>query len=307
MTDPRVVSLLPAATEIVYALGMEPIAVSHECDYPPAATERPAATRSRVDDNADTATVNDQVDAAMSHGGVYEINETVLIEAEPDVVLTQGVCEVCAVDSTMAADAVDRLGLDADLITTHPHTLDDVLDDIRRIGGVLDRGKTADAIVSDLKDRIETVKTETATMDPPRVAFLDWMDPVMTAGHWVPELVTIAGGTDGLAEPGQPSRVREWTRIVEYDPEVLIIAPCGFSCTQTLADVAALTRRPGWGEITAVRKDRVYAMDGHDYVNRPGPRIVDTLEHVAGLLHPDHFPTPPATVAERVAGRTTKR
>jgi iron complex transport system substrate-binding protein len=300
----RTVTLLPSATEIVYALGLEPVATSHECDWPPEAAGKPAVNRSRVDADASAGEIDAQVLDAEASGGVYDIDLDALERADPDLVVSQGVCDVCAVDSVLVREAVAELGLDCEVLTTDPHSLGDVLEDVRRIGAATGREDRAAEVVSGLRERVDRVRERTADLAPadrPRVAVLDWTDPVMTAGHWVPELVEWAGGAYGLAEPGAASRPREWAEIREYDPEALVVSPCGFDLEQTAANLGDLTDREGWDDLTAVRKGRAYAMDGHHYLNRPGPRLVDSLEHLAGLLHPDRFDAPPADVARPLA------
>ncbi|MFB6302193.1 MAG: ABC transporter substrate-binding protein [Haloferacaceae archaeon] len=282
----RVATTLPSATEIVYALGVEPVAVSHECDYPPAARGKPAVERSRVDPDADSASIHEQVVAAEADDGVYAIDLDVLETADPDLIVAQGVCDVCAVDDVLVREAVERLGLDCEVLTTDPHRLADVFADIERIGAALGREERAADLVADLRGRVERVEGRVAGRPRPRVAVLDWLDPAMVAGHWVPDLVERAGGAYGLAAPGERSDPREWAEIRAYDPEVLVAAPCGFDLDRALAEADALTGRPGYADLAAV-PDRAFATDGSGLVNRPGPRLVDTLEALAGLLHPD--------------------
>lgn len=278
----RVVSLLPSATELVYALGVEPVGVSHECDYPPAAQDRPAVNRSRIDPDASSAEIDAQVRAAADDGGVYEIDRDRLAALDPDLVVSQGICDVCAVDAVLVREAVSDLGLDAEVLTTDPHSLGDVLEDVDRLGAALGRTDAAAALRAGLEARIDAVTDRDD--GGPRVAVLDWLDPPMVAGHWIPEMVDRAGGSYGLADPEARSRPREWSEIRAYDPEILIAAPCGFGVGQTVADRDCLADRPGWDDITAVRRGEVYAMDGHHYVNRPGPRLVDTLEALAAVV-----------------------
>ena len=294
----RVVSLLPSATEIVSALGVEPVGVSHECDYPPAVTEKPAVNRSRVDAEASSAEIDSQVLEAEEGEGVYDIDLATLDRLDPDLVVSQGICDVCAVDSVLVREAIDRLDLDCEVLTTDPHSIDDVLDDIRRVGRAVGREERAEELVADLEARVAAVEAATGSVERrPRVTVLDWTDPVMTAGHWVPEMVELAGGSEGFTEPGGASRPREWDAIREYDPEVLVVAPCGFDLDQTAENLADLTEREGWHDLTAVREGRAYALDGHRFMNHPGPRLVDSLEHLAGLVQPELFDTPPSDVA----------
>lgn len=292
----RVVTLLPSATEIVYALGIEPVAVSHECDHPPAATAKPTVNRSRIDETATSAAIDQQVLQAERDGGVYEIDLTRLKNADPDLIIAQGLCDVCAVDRVLVEDAVDSLGLDCDILTTDPHSLDDVLDDIRRIGSATGREPRAAELIEDCRDRIDAIRTATEPIDEqPQVVVLDWMDPVMTAGHWVPEMISIAGGVAPFDDT--ESVPREWNEILAVDPTVLVVSPCGFDLDQTTANLDDLTARDGWEDLTAVTTDRAYALDGHQYMNRPGVSIIDSLEHLASMLHPTLFESPPDDAA----------
>lgn len=286
----RVVSLLPAATELVYALGVEPVGVSHECDYPPAARERPTVVRSRVDSDGSSGAIDEEVQDAVDSGGVYEIDREQLAALDPDVIVSQGMCDVCAVDDSFVREAVMDLGLDVEFVTTDPHSLQDVFEDLLGLGEVLGKEDRAREVHTTLETRVEVVAQATPEGGT-RVAVLDWLDPVMVAGHWVPELVETGGCAYGLADPGDRSTPREWATIREYDPDILVVSPCGFELPQIAANRTDLTDRPGWSSLRAVRNGQVYAIDGHHYMNRPGPRLVETLEVLAGCLHhePDRF------------------
>ncbi len=298
----RVVSLLPSGTEILYGLGIEPVAVSHECDFPPAAREKPVVNQSRVDPTASATAINDQVQRAeREHASVYELRDNVLKAVDPDLIVTQGVCDVCAVDDRLVQQAVDRLDLDCEVLSTHPHSIEEMLADIERIGAAIGRSDAAAKVREDLAARIRAIETQTPTSGP-RVAIFDWPAPVMVAGHWIPGMITRIGGAYGLAEPGDRSTPREWSEIVKYDPEVVITAPCGFELEKAIESLSELSTRAGWAELTAVQTERVYAMDGHHYVNRPGPRLVETLESFAGILHPDIVEKPSPTVVRSVTG-----
>ena len=311
----RVVSLLPSATEIVYALGVEPVATSHECDYPPAADELPTVVESTIDTDASSGDIDEQVRQAEREGGVYEIDREALRAADPDLVIAQGICEVCAVDTVLVEEAIAELDLDCELLTTDPHRLSDVFDDIHRIGVALDREAEAADLLERLERRIERVVERVPAGvagavaddidDPsgvdelPDVAVLDWLDPVMVAAHWMPEVATAAGGEYPLAETGERSRPREWVEILDVDPDVLVLSPCGFTLDRIEATLDDVRSRPGWDELTAVQRASVFLMDGHNYVNRPGPRLIDTIEHLVGALHPDltpdHCARPPSS------------
>ncbi|GAB3671105.1 ABC transporter substrate-binding protein [Halopiger thermotolerans] len=289
----RIVTTLPSATEIVAALGCEPVGVSHECDYPPDAASAPAVTRSRVDADGSSGEIDDQVlEAVDESDGVYDVDVETLEELEPDLIVTQGICDVCAVDEVVVADAVEQISADPEILTTDPHSVADVLEDVERIGRAIGREERARDVRADLEARIDRVRERTADLAPedrPRVAIFDWTDPVMIAGHWTAELVEWAGGEYGLADAGERSRPREWTEIREYDPELIVVAPCGFDLEQTAANRTDLTERDGWADLTAVEEGRVWAMDGHHYLNRPGPPLVDTLETLAPIVQPDLF------------------
>ncbi|QSX00361.1 ABC transporter substrate-binding protein [Haloterrigena alkaliphila] len=316
----RIVTTLPSATETVAALGIEPVGVSHECDYPPGVESLPAVTDSRIDADASSGEIDQQVLETADAGGVYDVDTDLLEDLEPDLIVTQGMCDVCAVDEAVVEAAVEEINearrasssrtqsdddADPEILTTDPHSVADVLDDLERIGRVTGREEHAREVRSSLESRIDGVRERTADAnlepdDRPRVAIFDWTDPVMVAGHWTADLVEWAGGEYGLADAGQRSSPREWDEIREYDPELVVVAPCGFDLEQTAANAADLTERAGWEDLTAVREGRVWAMDGHHYLNRPGPRLVDTLEALAPIVQPDLFDeeTPPVALEE---------
>ncbi len=299
----RIVTTLPSATELVTAIGIEPVGVSHECDYPPGVETVPSITRSRLTDtdSASSGEIDQQVlDTAESGDGIYDIDTETLDSLDPDLIVTQGMCDVCAVDEVVVANAIETIEAEPAVLTTDPHSVDDVLDDFDRLGRATDRVDRARAVRDQLEARIDDIRARTADIgsaDRPRVAIFDWTDPVMIAGHWTAELVTWAGGEYGLAAVGDRSRPREWTEIREYDPEIVIVAPCGFDLDQTATNRHDLTERPGWEELTAVQTGRVWALDGDQYLNRPGPRLVETLAAIAGIVHPDRFHRPDRDVA----------
>ena len=285
----RVVTTLPSATELVAALGIDPVGVSHECDYPPRVSERPAVTRSRIDADGTSVEIDQQVLEAGAGEGVYDVDVATLDRLDPDVVVTQGVCEVCAVDELVVERAIDDIDADPQLVTIDSHTIDEVLDDLQHLGDVLERPDRAASVRTDLEARLDALRVRRPddSADRPRVVVFDWTDPVMVAAHWVPELVEAAGGRYDLAEAGEDARPREWDEIVAYDPEVAIVAPCGFDLEQTAANLEDLTDRDGWDDLAAVERDQAWAIDGHHYLNRPGPRLVDAAEMLATIVHPD--------------------
>ena len=291
---PNVVSLLPSATEMLYAIGVEPVGVSHECDYPPEARDKPSVTTTRVTGEGTSAEINEKVAEAVEDGGVYGVDVDTLGSLEPDVVVTQGVCDVCAVGDDVVREAVETIDTSPEIVSLHSHTVDGVLDDILTVGDVVGRVEEAREAVENLRGRLESLRERTAALPDERTVVLDWLDPPMVGGHWVPELVEAAGGTYPLASKGDESTPREWDEIVDAAPETLVAAPCGFELGQTVRNFDEIAEREGWRAIPAVERGRAYAADGHNYFNRPGPRLVDTAEILACALHPDEFGAPPA-------------
>jgi iron complex transport system substrate-binding protein len=295
----RVVSLLPSATELCYAVGVAPVGVSHSCDYPPAARDVPAVTSTSVayGDDRTAAEIDDQMQA--TDGSVYELDAELLAALDPDVVVTQATCDVCAVDETDVRAVLADRAIDAEVVTLDPDSLSAVLDDVERVGRALDRAEAAGAVAASLRDRVRAIESRARPGTEgvaPRVAVLDWTDPVMVAGHWIPGMVDRVGGRYGLADPGVPSRPVEWADVRAYDPEVFLVAPCGFTLDRAATAVDTLRDRPGFSDLAAVRRDRVYALDGRGHVNRPGPRLVDTLAAMAACLHPERLDADPSVV-----------
>ncbi|MDZ7689457.1 MAG: ABC transporter substrate-binding protein [Halobacteriales archaeon] len=292
--ETNAVSLLPSATEMLYAVGVEPVGVSHECDYPPEAREKPSVTTTRVTGEGTSAEINESVAEAVEEGGVYEVDMETLEELEPDVIVTQAVCDVCAVGDDTVREAVESIDASPCVVSLHSHTLDGVLDDVLTVGEAVERDQAAREAVENLRERLETLRERTANLRDERTVVLDWLDPPMVAVHWVPELVDVAGGTYPLAETGDASTPREWDEIVSVEPETLVAAPCGFELGQTVRNFDEIAEREGWRGLPAVERGRAYAADGHNYFNRPGPRLVDTAEILACALHPEEFGAPPS-------------
>lgn len=291
---PRIVSLLPSSTEIVCALGLKEhlVGISHECDYPPSITDRPRLTAPKLDVHADSRRIDREVRDLVRHGlSIYTIDTELLGSLQPDLIITQDQCEVCAVPySEVVAAARQVLGDHVEVLSLRPSLLQDIWDDIRRVGEATGRKPAAEALLEELFARVKHLVAESMTVkETPRVAAIEWLDPLILAGNWLPEMIRIAGGCDELCTPGEHAPVVAWQTLRDYAPEVLALIPCGFRLSQTLAEAPAWQRRPGWAELPAVRLGRVYAVDGNAYFNRPGPRIVDSLELLAGLIHPDLF------------------
>ncbi|MGQ0571545.1 MAG: cobalamin-binding protein [Armatimonadota bacterium] len=283
----KIVSLLPSATEIVCALGLgeQLVGVSHDCDYPPEILGR----RVLSDAIVRAAMPSAQIDAAIRdsvHRGksVYHLDEAALGALEPDLILTQELCEVCAPSYHEVRQAAKVLEGRTKLVSLEPHGLDDILETIALVGDLTGATAAARRVVTGLRGRIEEVRRRLAPSPRPRVLCLEWLDPLFVAGHWVPEMVEIAGGQDGLGAPKGKSVVVEWDAVVGYAPEIIVVMPCGFDITRARAEIGLLTGRPGWGELPAVRSGRVFITDGSAYFSRPGPRVVRGLEILADLI-----------------------
>ena len=302
----RIISMLPAATEIAYALGLgdQVVGVSHECDYPPDAARKPRVTRSPFDSHALSSAEIDRAvsESSSEHHELYHVDADRVRDLAPDLVLTQGLCEVCAVSvrSVRAAlpDGPRVLSLEA-------ANLGEMLADVRRVAeaaGVPERGE---AVVASLEARLGAVRERAEGLPRRRVVSLEWLDPPFSAGHWVPEMLALAGGEDQLCAPGERSRRLDWREVVEARPEVLLLMPCGFGPERSIAELPQLERLPGWGDLPAVRSGEVWALDGNAYFSRPGPRLVDGVELCAQVLHLEEFGAPDTAAAVRaIAGGT---
>jgi iron complex transport system substrate-binding protein len=289
----RIVSLLPSSTEICFALGLgdRVVGVSHECDFPPEVSGRPVLTSPKVDPHATSAEIDRQVRALVADGlSVYRIDEERLRELRPDLIITQDVCEVCAVSLAEVREATARLlGAEADILSLSPLTLADVLDDIVRVGRAAGVEGAAHRLVADLRTRLDRLRAETAVLPRPRVLVLEWLSPPMVAGHWTPELIRVAGGEPILGHDGKPTGPVDWASIVEAEPDVVLVAPCGFHVEQSLREISALAALPWFMDLPAVRKGRVAIADGNAFFNRPGPRLVESAELGAVAIHPERF------------------
>lgn len=281
----NVVSTSPSGTEILYALGVEPVAVSHACDHPPEVTELPRIDASRVDAEA-SADRHRQVEESTAYGHVYRMNPDVLRSVEPDLILTQGVCGVCAVDETLIDETLADLDVDPAVVALNASRLGDLYECIERVGAAVDRRADAASLVASLRERVAATEARVADRERrPRVAVFEWMDPPRLAGNWVPELIESAGGEPLLVEPGQRTSELDWGALVTAAPEVLVVAPCGFSVERTRSRIEELTGRDGWGRLPAVEQGQVYAVDGASYFNRWTPRLIDSLERLERIVH----------------------
>jgi iron complex transport system substrate-binding protein len=287
----RVASLLPSATEMVHFCGAGDalVGVTHECDYPPGVERLPHLTSSKIDQRMSSA----EIDAAIAGhltdtGSIYALDARLLEELAPDLIITQGLCEVCAVSTNLVEEAAS--GLRTRIFSLNPTSLREVLDDTVAVGEALGRGEEARAKVAALGERLARVEETVAGLPRPRVGCIEWLDPPFSAGHWVPEMVRIAGGEEVLAGPGEPSSRLGWEEVFEAAPDVLVLMPCGFGARRTVEEARRiLSNVSGWGDLPAVRDGRVWAVDANSYFSRPAPRLVEGVEILARILHPEAF------------------
>lgn len=290
-------SLVPAGTEIAFALGAgkDVVAVTHDCDFPPAARKLPRVTRSTIAAGSDSFAIDAQVRAAVERGeSTFHLDAAALAAARPDVLLGQTLCEVCAVTVAQLPAAMDPAPL---VVPLDGHSLEGIFQDIDRVGVALDRRDAAGTLVAELRTRIARVGFLVAGAPRPRVVCLEWLAPLFNAGHWVPEQVALAGGNDVLGKPLVPSIDVPWEALVAADPEYLFLLPCGFDAERALVEARVLRDRRDWGDLRAVRGGRAWVLDGNAYFSRPGPRVVDGIELLASLLHPDRVSPPAGTRA----------
>ena len=295
----RIASLVPSATEMLFALGLgdQVVAVTHECDYPPEAAGKPHLTRSLVPAGLSAGEIDAAVRRLTGEGRhLYELDEPALAELEVDLIVTQAVCEVCAVSYDDVVAVAERLPSRPRVVSLDPSNLAEVLADVPRLGeaaGVADR---AARLRADLERRLETVRRAVEGADRPTVLALEWLDPPFIGGHWVPEMIEIAGGEDVLGVAGRKSRTAEWDEIAAAKPEVVVAMPCGWDARQARSEVEGHAR-----ELAAVGADRIWAVDAAASFSRPGPRLVEGTELLAHLLHPDRVDAPAGVPFERVA------
>jgi len=299
----RIISLIPSATEIIAALDLrnELAGISHECDFPPYVEELPRVTYCPIyNAGLSSLEIDQAVRDSLARGeSLYQIHSDLVMDIGPDIIVTQGLCDVCAIGYRNVEDSLSEsvhqsphpgsiLPDPPALVNLEASSLLEIYGTIRQVAeaaGVPERGQ---ALIDGLKAREDAVREAVAeTVERPRVLFLEWLDPAFGAGHWTPELIEIAGGVPVAGAAGVPSRTLDWARAIERRPEVIFIACCGYDLEKTEKDLATLRAVPGWDDIPAVRNNRVYMGDGNQYFNRPGPRIIDSLEMLAKALHPE--------------------
>lgn len=285
----RIASLLPSATEMVCALGLahDLVGISHDCDYPAEISGTPVLSQAIVTSTLPSGEIDARIRGEVHRGNsVYHLDSDQLADLRPELILTQELCTVCAPSYTLVKQAAKVLDAETKIVSLEPLGLLDILDNLLLVGALTGRSARAEAVVRDLRERIDRVRNATAGFPKPRVACIEWLEPLYVAGHWVPEMVDTAGGDDVLGRAREPSFVASWDDIVAAEPEILVIMPCGFDLDRTRQEIQLLSRRPGWQELPAVRTGRVYLTDATSYFSRPGPRIVTGVEILATIFHP---------------------
>lgn len=287
----RIVSLLPSATDIVCSLGLRDALVgrTHECDWPPGIEDVPAVTSDALATHEMTsADIHAAIGGAVHSGSsIYGLDTEALENAKPDLILTQELCDVCAVSYEEVSHATRLLDADTKIVSLEPHSIADILDHVLLVGKLTDSDGAAAEVVADAHDRLQRLREATRQRSRPRVVCIEWLEPVFAAGHWVPEQVEVAGGAEMLGPRGRPSHQVTWESVVDASPEVVVLMPCGMPIERTLGELGAMTSRPGWNDLPAVREDRVHVLDASSFFNRPGPRVVRGAEILFGLFHPD--------------------
>ena len=302
----KILSLLPSATEIVYALGLgdDLVGVTYECDYPPEATSKPVVVRTALPQGRPLSSreIDDAVRAKMdAKEPLYNLDRDLIARARPDVVLTQDLCRVCAVPSGQVQRALDELGATgAEVVSLDPHSLDAVIETLRMAGKLLAREERADDLATALRSRVEAVKRTALRLPAIRVFAMEWLDPPFVGGHWIPDMVEAVGATNLLNEKEQRSREVTWREIADATPEVVVFMPCGYYLEESEEEARRLYNNPEFVGTSAAREGSVFAVDATSYFSRPGPRIVDGLEILAWAVHPEAFPEPPAGTIARV-------
>jgi len=292
----RVVSLLPAATEIVASLGRldDLVGVSHECDFPAEVAAKPRVTHCAIHGNRlPSAEIDEWVRTELRETGtLYTMDEPLIRELAPDVIITQRLCDVCAVGYGSVVKFAETLPGPPQVVNLEPLRLGDVFQDVLNVGAAIGAREEAAEVVAELQARVNAVRRRANALARRRAVLLEWIDPPFRTGHWGPDLVTAAGGAEMIGVAGTPAVAIDWEAVRQAKPEVLILACCGFDVARTIQDLPLLREMPGWNELPAVQRGEVWVMDGSAYVSRPGPRLADTAELLAQCLHPDAFGEP---------------
>jgi iron complex transport system substrate-binding protein len=294
MPAQKIISLLPAATEIICALGLESQLVgrSHECDYPETVKQLPVCSYDRIGANLSSLEIDKQVKQLLTNAlSVYEVNSEQIKQLSPDVIITQDQCAACAVSLPEVEQALaNELEKPARIISLQPNSLGNIMENITEVARALNAVPAADALLEELQERVDLIQHKLKFIEnKPTVACIEWLEPLMVSGNWIPELVEIAGGNPVMAEPGKHSPYIQWEDLRLQDPEVIVVMACGFSIERTLKEIDTLLQLPNFTDLQAVKNKRLYLTDGNQYFNRPGPRIVDSIEILAEIIYPKQF------------------
>jgi iron complex transport system substrate-binding protein len=303
----KIVSLLPSATELVYALGLgdDLSGVTFECDYPPEARTKPVVSDTALptDRPLEAAEIDAEVRERMdARQPLYVLDKKLMSQIDPDLILTQDLCRVCAVPTGQVQDALDEIGCRSEVVSMDPHSLEEILESFLEVGRATGAETRATELVEELRGRIGDVRRAGARLPAIRTFCMEWLQPPFAGGHWIPEMVGIAAGQNLLTEPKQRSREVTWREIADAGPEVVVHMPCGYYLPEAEEEAVGIYRVPEFRETTAYASGAVFATDASSYFSRPGPRIVDGLETLAWAIHPDEYPEPPAGRVSRVAG-----
>jgi len=288
----KLVSFLPSATEILYELGVgdDVLAVTHECNYPVEAKAKPRVIHSSFDPQKMSSQEIDKrvIELVSSGQDIYILDEQVLKKANPDLIVAQGICEVCSPYTREIDKAVSLLGGRPEVLVLDPKNLDDILQNIITVGEKVDKKEKAKDFVQKLEKRISHIK-DTSKISRPKVMCIEWLDPLFSAGHWVPQMVEIAGGINGISATGDKSRKMQIDEIIQFDPDIIVLMPCGFDVSRTILEYEKLSENKQWKKIKAVSRGEIYAVNANEYFSKPGPRTVTGLEILAKIIHPDTF------------------
>jgi len=292
MVPKRIVSFLPSATEILYQLGAgdQLVGVTHECDFPTEAKSKPRVIHSSFDPRImNSKEIDAQVVRLMQSGGdIYLVDEQALKNANPDLIVAQGLCEVCSPTTKEIDKAISILSNKPEVVILDPHNLDDILESILQVAKKIGKTTEAQNLVNSLQKRIEHVKSKSAKSRP-KVLCIEWLDPLFTAGHWVPQMVEIAGGINGISVVGEPSRRMKLEEAVIFDPDIIVLMPCGFQISRITQEYSKLAKNSEWKSLQAVRNNNVYAVDANSYFSKSGPRTVTGIEILAKIFQPETF------------------
>jgi iron complex transport system substrate-binding protein len=294
----RIVSLVPSATETLFALGLgaDVVAVTHECDYPPAALDLPKVTRDLIGPGLEPAEIDRAVKELTEQGrSIYELDEHALVNLQPDLIITQALCQVCAVSVDDVRAVAERIDPKPQILSLDPHTFGEVLGDVRAIAQATDSKDAGVELVQQAAARIDRIRVAMGGVDRVRVAALEWLDPIFVGGHWVPQLIDYAGGEDLLGLPGEPSEQRSWEEVKAARPEVVIVMPCGYDVERAYEEAQQFG-----DELEELGARKIAIADAAAWFSRPGPRLVDGLEWLAHVVHPDRVEEPPSGVRELV-------